>query len=406
MVIQKIILREILDSRGNPTIEAEISSEKYTAVAAAPSGASVGIHEVPAFPEGGTQAAISAFKTTFEAEVAKCNISYHEVDERIRDLDPERKVLGGNLSIAVSLAVAKLQAMGAGVKFYDLFAKEIALPFPLGNVIGGGVHAGKGSPEIQEFLSIPVGAPTFKDAALANSRVHKLVGEAITSKDPNFTRGRDDEGAWAPMASNEEAMQLLFNACQQASSELGFEVRPGLDVAASEFWDKTKQKYVYKEGERTLEEQVHFLAGLVNDYNVFFIEDPFHEDDFQGFSLLKQQVGGKCLVVGDDLITTNPARLNKAIELNAINSLIVKPNQIGSLSETEEVVNIANSNNIKPVVSHRSGETSDSSIAHLAVGFSAPIIKTGILGGERTAKLNELLRIEEREKGRARMAKL
>jgi enolase len=406
MAIKNILLREILDSRGNPTIEAEISSERYTAVAAAPSGASVGAHEVPAFPKGGPKAAISAFKTTFEAEVAKCNVSYHEIDERIHDLDTERKILGGNLSIAVSLAIAKLQAMEAGVKFYDLFAAEIALPFPLGNVIGGGVHAGKGSPEIQEFLAIPIGAPTFKDAALANARVHKLAGEAIKAKNPEFTRGRGDEGAWAPMVSNEEALQMVFNACQQASSELGFEIRPGMDVAASEFWDKTKEKYVYKEGERNLEEQVHFLAGLVNDYNVFYIEDGFHEDDFQAFSLLNQQVGGKCLVVGDDLTTTNPERLNQAIKLNAVNSLIVKPNQIGSLSETEAVLNLAKSNNIKPVVSHRSGETTDTSISHLAVGFSAPIIKTGVLGGERIAKLNELIRIEEREKGRAKMAKL
>jgi enolase len=407
MVIKTIRLREILDSRGNPTIEAEVSSQQFTTRAAAPSGASVGKHEVPAFPDKGTAAAIQSFQTGIEASLIGHNASYREIDRIIKDMDTTRQMIGGNTSIAVSLAVGKLQAREQGLRFYELFTQaEITLPHPLGNVIGGGVHAGKGSPEIQEFLSIPVAAPTFKKAALANSRVHKIVGQELIKKYPEFTRGRDDEGAWAPAISNEEALAMLSGACQQASDEFGFEIRPALDLAASEFWDAESQTYSYKTGPKKTEDQIAYVEELIDKYNLFYVEDPLHEDDFEGFARIKNDMGARCLIVGDDLITTNPERLQTSIENGSANSLIIKPNQIGSLSETEDVVKMAKANNYKPTLSHRSGETEDTSIAHLAVGFNAPIIKTGIIGGERLAKLNELIRIEEHERGRAKMAKI
>lgn len=404
MAIKNIILREIFDSRGNPTIEAEVSSDENTARAAAPSGASVGKHEVPAFPRGGPGSAIKLFNSDYRKKFIGLEANYHEVDFALKAEDPTREKLGGNLSIALSLAVAKLHALDSEIDFYELFAQKFTLPYPLGNVIGGGVHAGEGSPEIQEFLCIAVGAKSFKNAALANSLVHKIAGEKLGQR-AEFTRGRNDEGGWAPAIGNSEALETLSASCAKASNELGFEVRPALDMAASEFYDSEQKKYIYKGDEKTSDEQVDFVAALVNEYNLYYVEDPLEENDFEGFAKLNAKIGKKCLVVGDDLITTNEKRLREAISKKAVNSLIVKPNQIGSLMDTEKVINLAKQKKITPVISHRSGETTDSSIAHLAVGFSIPIIKTGILGGERLAKINELLRIEEKEK-RARISKL
>lgn len=396
MKIDAILVREILDSRGNATVEAEVSSGKYTAIAAAPSGASVGEHEVPSFPDGGASAAVSTFNSSFKSKLEGMEANYEEVDSFIKEQDPDRKKLGGNISIALSLAVAKLQAMLAEKEFYELFGDSHTLPFPLGNVIGGGIHAGKGSPELQEFLSIPFRAPTIKDAVFANSKVHKLALKKIYEKCPSFTRGRNDEGGWAPAIKNEKALEILASSCINASDELGFEIRPAMDAAVSCLWNPKDKKYHYKQGTKTTEEQISFIAELVDKYNVFYVEDALHENDFEGFAELNKQIGSKCLVCADDLTCTNPKLLQKAIDSGSANALIVKPNQIGSLSETEEVIKLAFSSEYTPTVSHRSGETTDASIAHLAVGFKIPIIKTGIVGGERIAKLNELIRIEER----------
>jgi len=397
MTINSIILREVFDSRGAWTIEAEVSSGKTTKSAIAPSGASIGKHEVPAFPVGGTSSAIKEFNTKLKEKLIGAEVDYHKIDAIIQEYDPERKKLGGNISTALSLTIAKLQAALAGKEFYGIFGSSNTLPFPLGNVIGGGVHGGKGSPMLQEFLSIPVGAKSFKDAALANSMVHKKVEEEL-NKNPNFTRGRDDEGAWAPEVSNQGALELLSSACDRVSDIVGFEVRFGLDVAASEFWDAKQEKYVFRNNTSSREEHISFMQGLVDKYNIYYLEDPLEEDDFNGFAELNKSLGSKCLVVGDDLIVTNLERLETSIKKESCNSLIVKPNQVGSLSETEKVINRAVESSYTPVISHRSGESCDSSIAHIAVGFSIPIIKTGIVGGERTAKLNELIRIEEKSK--------
>ncbi len=400
MAITKIILREILDSRGNRTIEAEIHSPKFRAIAAAPSGASVGKYEAKSFPEKGIGAAIKIFSNKLKNRIIGKKVSYAEIDSIIKNFDPKREILGGNLSTAVSLAVAKLEALEAGIELYELFGKKPVLPFPLGNIIGGGVHSGKGSPELQEFLIIPVGAKTFREAAFANSEVHKIVGAKIDKKFPNFTRGRNDEGAWAPPLTIEEAIEILNESVDKAESQFGFKIRTGVDLAASEFYDSRKKTYNYKNFSLSPKDQVNFVIELFDRYNFFYVEDPLEEEDFYGFADVRKEIGKKCLITGDDLVVTNPERLSIAIKLNSINALIVKPNQIGSLSETENVINTAKRNKIIPVVSHRSGETTDTSIAHIAVGFNCPIIKTGTVGGERIAKLNELIRIEERSKAK------
>lgn len=400
MVIKKIILREVLDSRGNTTVEAEISGERHSVRAAAPSGASVGKYEKPAFPKGGAKEGISNFNKKISEKLIGQETDYKKIDSIISENDPDFSHVGGNVSVAVSLAVGKLQAMEKGIEFYELFNGAPSLPFPLGNILGGGVHSGKGSPELQEFLTIPVGAKTFKEAVLANSKVHKLVGEIIDKKMPNFTRGRNDEGAWAPPVTIEEAIEILNEAVDKAKSEFGFKIKTGVDLASSEFYDSKEKKYKYKLFALSPNDQVNFVVELFDRYNFYFIEDPIEQEDFDGFAAVNKVIGKKCLIVGDDLTVTNSARLKIAIEKNSINSLIIKPNQIGSLSETENVIKEAKRNKVIPVVSHRSGETTDTSIAHIAAGFKCPIIKTGAVGGERVAKLNELIRIEERSKAK------
>ncbi|MFH1424179.1 MAG: enolase C-terminal domain-like protein [archaeon] len=403
MTIEKIILREILDSRGNTTVEAEVSSADFTAIASAPSGASVGTHEVQAFPKGGTEEAVSVFNTNFRDKLKGHEANYHEFEKTLSDLNAIGE-LGGNSFLALTLAVAKLHAAISGIDLYEIFGSSYTLPYPIGNVIGGGVHSGPGSPEIQEFMCIPVGAKTFKDAALANCAVHKTIGKKLMELDKNFTRGRSDEGAWAPAIKREKALEILTEACAAVSDKVGFDVKGALDLAASEFYDTKEGSYAYKDSKKTTEEQVEYVASLIDEHGLFYVEDPFHEDDFDGFTALTKQSGSKCLIVGDDLTVTNTERLQKAIGLKACNALIVKPNQIASLVETEKVIKLAKDSNVLPIVSHRSGETTDNSIAHIAVGFSLPIIKTGAVGGERLAKINELIRLEE--KIGAKMAKL
>lgn len=402
--IKKILLREILDSRGNLTVEAEVQSAKVKAVAAAPSGASVGKYEVKAFPKGGPAEAVNIFREKLAKKILGHEINYEKVDKIIKEFDPTHEMLGGNLSVAVSLAVAKLQAFEKGVEFYELLGPKFSLPLPLGNIIGGGVHSGKGSPELQEFLILPVGAKTFKEAVIANSQVHKAAARIIDEKMPNFTRGRNDEGAWAPPATIEEAIEILNQAIDEVNSQLKIKIRTGIDLAASEFYDAKSQKYNYRNMSLSPEDQVHFVVEMFDRFGLYYFEDPLQEEDFESFAAVKKQIGKKCLVVGDDLTVTNLQRLSTAIEKDSINSIIIKPNQVGSLSETENVIKLAKRNNVLPIVSHRSGETTDTSIAHIAVGHMCPIIKTGAVGGERIAKLNELIRIEEKTK--AKIAKL
>lgn len=405
MAITKLVAREIMDSRGNPTVEVEAWSGSKSASAAAPSGASTGVHEVTAFPKAGVGSAVSMFNSAYSKKFIGAEEDYHETDLIFKKIDPSFKSLGGNLAIALSLAVAKLGAVLEGKEFYQIFGNSCAMPFPLGNVLGGGAHSGKGSPDIQEFLSLPAGARTIREAVMANEQVHKKVLELICRNNPDFTRGKSDEGGWAPEMDNKEALEILVEACDSVTHELGFKVRPGLDFASSQIWDSKKQLYLYKrEKPKTAQEQLDHVEEIAKHNQLFYIEDPFHEEDFGSFAKLTKKIGKKCLVCADDLTVTNPARFGQCIKHKSANAIIVKPNQVGSLTDTEKVIKMAFESNYAPVVSHRSGETTDTSIAHIAVGFSAPILKAGVVGGERVAKLDELLRISETSG--ARMAKI
>jgi enolase len=413
--IKKITARKILDSRGNPTIEVEVVGEGKAVGfgrAGAPSGASKGKHEVVAFPSGGPDESVEMVKKIVTSKLlGKPADRQEEIDSLLHEIDgtPNFSKLGGNAAVAVSMAVAKAAASSLGIPLYKYLGGEGAphLPYPLGNVLGGGAHAGKMAPDIQEFLVISVGAKKFVDAAFANTLVHKKVRAAIDSKDKTFTGGKGDEGAWAPNLDSLQAMEVVSQACEQVSDEVGFEIRPSLDFAASSLYDETTQKYIYKrEGKsRDTGEQIEFIIDLIKTYKLFFVEDPLQEEDFEGFAELTRKAGEDCLICGDDLYVTNVARIQRGIKAGATNAVLIKPNQIGTLSETFAAVKLAKKHNYVPTISHRSGETIDETIAHLAVAWGCPIIKTGAVGGERIAKLNELIRIEAELGTKARMGR-
>jgi len=414
--IKKITARRILDSRGNPTIEFDVVVGDGRAIgfgrAGAPSGASKGKHEVVAFPVGGPDESVKMVKEVIAQKLlAQPAERQEEIDSLLHEIDgtPNFSKLGGNAAVAVSMAVAKAAASSAGIPLYRYLGGEGAshLPYPIGNVLGGGAHAGRMAPDIQEFLVISVGAKKFVDAAFANTLVHKKVRATIEVKDKTFTGGKGDEGAWAPNLDSLQAMEVVSQACEQASDEVGFEIRPSLDFAASSLYDETKQEYIYKrEGKsRDTGEQIEFIIDLIKTYKLFFVEDPLQEEDFEGFAELTRKVGKDCLICGDDLYVTNVARIQMGIKIGATNAVLIKPNQIGTLSDTLVAVKLTKKHGYAPTISHRSGETTDETIAHLAVAWGCSIIKIGAVGGERIAKLNELIRIESELGTKAKMGR-
>lgn len=411
-IIEDVKARKILNSRGEATIEVEITTTDGFGVASAPSGASRGKAEAIAFPPGGVDEAIRKVEELIAPELIGLNADeQEEIDNILHELDGTENFanIGGNTAYAVSLAVADAAASSYNIPLFQYLGGYLAcdLPYPLGNVLGGGKHALGKVPDIQEFLILPVGAPSFLAAAEANVKIHRKLRDLLIKVDPHFTGGKGDEGAWAPNISNEGALEVVSKACEEVSNEVGFECRVGLDVASSSLWNPEKQRYVYEsEGvERDRGEQLEYILDLIERYGLIYVEDPFHEDDFEGFSELTSKVSG-CLICGDDLFVTNVKRLSRGIERKAGNAIIIKMNQVGTLTDAWNATKLAREGGYVPVVSHRSGETPAFHIAHLAVGFSCPIIKTGVVGGERVAKINELICIEEMLGERAKMAKL
>jgi enolase len=411
-LIEDVTARKIINSRGDPTIEVDVTTIDGFGSASAPSGASTGKAEAIPFPEGGVEEAIKKVEELIAPEIIGLYANeQEEVDRLLRELDGTEnfKNIGGNTAYAVSLAVADAAANSYDLPLFQYLGGSLAsdLPYPLGNVVGGGKHALGKATDIQEFLVLPVGAPSFSAAAEANAKIHRKLKDILRKVDSTFTGGKGDEGAWAPNVTNDQALEAVFSACQEVSGALGFECRPGLDVAASSLWEPKKKNYTYtRDGlSRDSGEQIDYILGLIEKYKLVYVEDPVHEDDYQGFKEITQKSRG-CLICGDDLFVTNVKRLSQGIKAQAGNAIIIKMNQIGTLTETWEATKLALENGYVPVVSHRSGETASSHIAHIAVAFKAPIIKTGVVGGERIAKLNELIRIEESLGEKARMSKL
>ena len=401
-IIEDVRVRKILDSRGNATVEVDVITWNGFGRAAAPSGASTGAREVVAFPAGGVDKIIGEVEDIISSELIGMDAEdLNEIDTVLKEIDGTENLssIGGNTTVAVSMATVKAAASSYNMPLYRFLGGNMPteIPYPLGNMINGGAHAGRNAPDIQEFLVIPIGAENITEAVFTNVNVHKKIRELIQAKDHSFTGGKGDEGGWAPNLTNEEALEIQVEACQIVTDETGVEVRPSMDLAASEMWDPSKEMYVYqREGvERSTGEQVDFVEEIIDNYGFFFVEDPIREDDFKGFTELTNKVGKKCIICGDDIFVTNAELLQQGIDKHAANSIIIKPNQIGTLTDTYNTIELAKNNKYVPVVSHRSGETTDETIAHLAVAFSCPIIKTGAVGGERIAKLNELIRIEK-----------
>ncbi|MDO8869953.1 MAG: phosphopyruvate hydratase [Methanobacteriaceae archaeon] len=401
-VIEDVRVRKILDSRGNPTLEVDVITWNGFGRAAAPSGASTGSREVVAFPEGGVDKIIGEVEDVISSELIGMDAEdLQDIDMVLKEIDGTENLssIGGNTTVAVSMAVAKAAAASYNMPLYKFLGGNMKteIPYPLGNMINGGAHAGKHAPDIQEFLIVPVGASNITEAVFANSNVHKRLKELIQAKDKSFTGGKGDEGGWAPNISNDDALEMQAKACEEVGDEMGIKIRPSLDMAASEMWDASQEKYIYGQENiaRDTGEQIEFVKEIIETYHMLYVEDPLDEADFTGFSELTAKIGDKCLICGDDLFVTNKNILQEGIDQKSGNSIIIKPNQIGTLTDAYETVKLAKENQYVPVVSHRSGETTDETIAHLAVAFSAPLIKTGALGGERIAKLNELIRIEE-----------
>ncbi|WP_292730665.1 phosphopyruvate hydratase [Methanoculleus sp.] len=390
--IEQIILRTILDSRGNETVEAEIHTDCGFGRAAAPSGASTGTYEARVRPP--REAVEDAQKNLIPSLIGEDTRDQITFDALLREHDgtPDFSSIGANVAVALSLACAKAAASSLDLELFRYLGGAFAgeTPLPLGNIIGGGAHAPNAT-SIQEFLVVPTGASGATEGVFVNAAVHGAV-KKILQKQGRLS-GKGDEGAWAPAITDAEAFEIIGEAIATVIDEMNVEVRMGIDVAASELWDG--KQYRYKDAARTREDQVAYMADLVDRYNLIYIEDPLFEEDFDAFADLTEQVGDRCLVCGDDLFVTNVERITKGIETNAANCVLIKPNQIGTLTDTFEAIHLARENGMETVMSHRSGETTDATIAHLATAFECIFLKTGVVGGERIAKLNELIRIEE-----------
>jgi len=393
-LVTEVRLRRVLDSRGSPTVEADVHTESGGfGRAAAPSGASTGEHEAIELP---AEEAIAAAR---EHAVPRLEGQVYAGDQRsvdralhAADGTDDFSEIGANSAVAISMATAKAAADVLGAPLYQHLGGAFRgeeFPVPLGNVLGGGEHAADAT-HIQEFLVAPIGAPSVADAVFANAAVHGEIHDVLAER--GVPAGKGDEGAWAPSIDDGTAFEVVETAIDRVEDEVGFEIGLGLDVAASELF--ADGAYHYGDEERSPDEQYEYVAELAEEHDLVYLEDPFEEEAFQAFADLTERVGDHTLVCGDDLFVTDIERLAAGIEEEAANSILVKPNQIGTLSDAVDAVELALENGYRPVVSHRSGETEDTTIAHLAVATAAPYVKTGAVGGERTAKLNELIRIE------------
>jgi enolase len=404
--IENIVAREILDSRGRPTVEAEVHLVSgIVGVAQVPSGASTGTFEAHELRDNdksryggkGVLKAVQNVNQTIAPQLADIDVLNQELLDRTMislDGSPNKAQLGANAILAVSLAAAKAGAEVLGMPLYRYLGTPLAnmLPVPLMNVINGGAHASN-NVDFQEFMIVPVGASSFREALRCGAEVFAALSKVLDDK--GLLTGVGDEGGFAPnLESNQAALELLMSAITMAGYKPGSEVALALDVAASEFYKDGQ--YVYDGKPHAPTDFVDYLASLVTQYPIVSIEDGLHEEDWQHWQLLTEKIGDRTQLVGDDLFVTNATRLQKGIDQRAGNAILIKLNQIGSLTETLETIDLATRNGFRSIISHRSGETEDTTIADLAVATRAGQIKTGSLcRSERVAKYNRLLRIED-----------
>jgi enolase len=416
--IEAVGAREILDSRGNPTVEVEVAlDDKTVARAAVPSGASTGQFEAVELRDGGdwyggkgVGKAVAAVNDAIGAAVVGMAADEQRaVDQALIDLDgtPNKAKLGANAILGVSLAVAKAAAESARLPLFRYVGGPNAhlLPVPMMNILNGGAHADS-NVDIQEFMIAPVGAPTFADAMQNGAMVYHALKSVL--KQRGLATGLGDEGGFAPsLDSNRAALDLIADAVEKAGLKLGTDIVLALDVAATEFYDEAKGVYTFEGVEKSADEMAAYYTELASAYPIVSIEDPMSEEDWSGWKGLTAAIGDKVQIVGDDLFVTNVERLRRGIDEGSANALLVKVNQIGSLTETLDSVDLAHRSGFRCMMSHRSGETEDTTIADLAVATNCGQIKTGAPArSERVAKYNQLIRIEEELSDAARYAGL
>lgn len=405
MNIKDIIAREILDSRGNPTIEVEmILANNISAVASVPSGASTGSKEALELRDNdntryfgkGVLKAVENVNTTIRNALIGQKLDQVNIDKLLLKLDgtPNKSYLGANAILAVSLCCLKCLAKLQNKELYEYVTYgKVNLPIPMINIINGGAHADNNL-DIQEFMIVPIVKGEAKRVQAASEIFHTLKK---IIKDRGYSTGVGDEGGFAPnLDKTTDALDLIMDAINEANYRPGKEVLIALDVAASEMYDKEKNKYKIDNTYKDANQLIKFYIELIRNYPIISIEDPFEEEDLESLAVLTKLVGDKVMLVGDDYFCTNASLLEKGINCNAGNAILLKANQIGTISEMTKTIMTAKKNNYKTIISHRSGETEDTFIADLAVGFGIPFIKTGsVCRGERIAKYNRLTKIED-----------
>jgi enolase len=393
--------RIVFNSRGSKSIEIDvITDNKFLGRASAPSGASVGSHEVPSFVNNNPELTLKTFESNMAKFIGVDASDSKAVFEILKSLDTSNNFsrIGGSVAYALSIATAASASLSLDVPLFAMLNDQgpYRFPYPLGNIVGGGSHAGPGTPDIQEVLVCPMGARTIMEALETNFNIHKEVRMILEKIDKKFTYGRGDEGAWAPNVNNDEAVSIVAQAVENAGLRLDRDVALGIDFASSSIWDSTRKIYDYsRQGlVRNTEEQIGFVEDLIKKYHLIYAEDPVNEDDFESMAFLTKR-NKNCLITGDDMLVTSTQRVHEASKFGACNGAILKVNQAGTLHNALDFADNCTKNNIKIITSHRSGESIDAHISHIAIATSSKMIKTGVVGGERVSKLNELLRLSE-----------
>jgi len=406
--IQDVKVRVCFNGRGDPGIEADVLVEGRMGRAMSPSGASRGTNEAVPFFDDDPDKTVTQFNRNFAAKIRGLDAADPAgVTWALRNIDRTKNYsrIGGSLAYAVSVAASEAEAKASGVPMCrGIDPKSGTLPFPLGNTIGGGKHASDLSPAFQEILVAPLGARNVREAIELNLKVHKGVGKKL-SKMLKYPVGRGDEGGWSPGLTDIEAMGVVSQVVGEVQDETGRRIRMGVDVAADSLHDPKKGGYYYRTTKKTLSrgEQMVFVSELCDRYDLLYLEDPLYEDDFDGYAQLHAALKG-VLVTGDDLYTTDVERLKVGVSKNSTNGVIMKVNQIGTLWEAQQFSNLARKTGHVVIASHRSGDNEGGHLAHFAVGFRCGLMKSGVVGGERTSKLNELIRIGEQLGTSAKMA--
>ena len=391
--------RILFNSRGSKTIEVDIISDnKFLGRVCSPSGASVGKYEAVSFPNENPEESLKILKENSQKFIGLESSDLKIIHDTLKSLDNSNNysIIGGSLAFAVTIASMESASKALEQPLFKTLStgSEFKFPIPIGNILGGGAHAGPGTPDIQEILICATGAKTIEDAIETNLAVHKELRKVLQKQDPSFTNGRGDEGGWAPKLENLKALEVSAKACENLGFTLGKEVALGVDFASSTQWNEEKGKYLYDRAgfENSTGEQIDFAANIIDKFKLIYAEDAVHEEAFEDMAELTAKFPNT-LVTGDDLTVTSKDILTKAIKVKACNAAILKVNQAGSLYDALEFADVANQNNVKLITSHRSGESTDSQISHIGIATSSKMLKVGVVGGERIAKLNELLRL-------------